>query len=78
MTDNGDTKDDVKVPEGEVGERLVKMFKTDEKDVSKFCRQPSPRLFQGLTSCVQMSLSWPPWARRFAWIPRKPPRDPKM
>lgn len=46
MTDNGDTKDDVKVPEGEVGERVVKMFKTDEKDVSKFCRQPFPRFFR--------------------------------
>ncbi|KAL3432373.1 translation protein SH3-like domain-containing protein [Aspergillus tetrazonus] len=32
MDDNGDTKDDVKVPEGEVGERINKMFKEEEKD----------------------------------------------
>lgn len=36
MTDSGDTKDDVKVPEGELGERLNRMFKEDEKDVSKY------------------------------------------
>lgn len=43
MTDNGDTKDDVKVPDGEVGEKVVRLFKVEEKDVSKSCRQPSPR-----------------------------------
>ncbi|CBF74882.1 hypothetical protein AN4015.2 [Aspergillus nidulans FGSC A4] len=32
MDDSGDTKDDVKVPEGEVGERINKMFKEEEKD----------------------------------------------
>ncbi|KAL4815157.1 translation protein SH3-like domain-containing protein [Aspergillus spinulosporus] len=32
MDDNGETKDDVKVPEGEVGERINKMFKEEEKD----------------------------------------------
>ncbi|KAL4765757.1 Eukaryotic translation initiation factor eIF-5A [Aspergillus foveolatus] len=32
MDDNGDTKDDVKVPEGEVGDRINKMFKEEEKD----------------------------------------------
>jgi translation initiation factor 5A len=36
MKDDGDTKDDVKLPEGEVGERLMKMFKEEEKDVSKY------------------------------------------
>lgn len=35
MTDSGDTKDDVKVPEGELGDRLNRMFKGEEKDVSK-------------------------------------------
>ncbi|KAL4780899.1 translation protein SH3-like domain-containing protein [Aspergillus varians] len=32
MDDNGSTKDDVKVPEGEVGERLIRMFREEEKD----------------------------------------------
>ncbi|KAL4810784.1 translation protein SH3-like domain-containing protein [Aspergillus unguis] len=32
MDDNGDTKDDVKLPENEVGDRIKKMFKEEEKD----------------------------------------------
>ena len=35
MGDDGDTKDDVKVPDGEVGEKIEKLFRTDEKDTSK-------------------------------------------
>ncbi|KAL1997272.1 hypothetical protein VTN49DRAFT_7304 [Thermomyces lanuginosus] len=34
MDDSGNTKDDVKLPEGEVGERITKMFKEEEKDVN--------------------------------------------
>ena len=34
MDDSGTTKDDVKVPDGEVGEKIIKLFKTDEKDTS--------------------------------------------
>lgn len=36
MSDNGDTKDDVKVPDGEVGEKIEKLFRSEEKDTSKF------------------------------------------
>lgn len=36
MSDDGDTKDDVKVPEGEVGDRIEKLFKQEEKDLSTF------------------------------------------
>jgi hypothetical protein len=35
MEENGDTKDDVKVPEGEVGDKINKLFKEEEKDTSK-------------------------------------------
>jgi hypothetical protein len=35
MGDDGDTKDDVKMPEGEVGEKIIRLFKTEEKDTSK-------------------------------------------
>jgi hypothetical protein len=35
MADDGETKDDVKVPEGEVGEKIEKLFTTEEKDTSK-------------------------------------------
>ncbi|ERT02625.1 eukaryotic translation initiation factor 5A-1 [Sporothrix schenckii ATCC 58251] len=34
MNDDGDTKDDVKLPEGEVGEKITKLFKTEEKDTN--------------------------------------------
>jgi translation initiation factor 5A len=32
MTSEGDTKDDVKMPEGEVGAKITKLFKEEEKD----------------------------------------------
>lgn len=35
MTDDGDTKDDVKVPDGEVGEKINRLFKEEEKDTSE-------------------------------------------
>lgn len=38
MADDGETKDDVKVPDGEVGEKIDKLFTTEEKDTSEFCR----------------------------------------
>ena len=34
MTDDGVTKDDVKLPEGEIGERINKLFKVEEKDTN--------------------------------------------
>lgn len=36
MNDDGDTKDDVKMPDGEIGDKINKLFKEDEKDTSKF------------------------------------------
>lgn len=35
MSDDGTTKDDVKVPDGEVGEKIEKLFRTEEKDTSE-------------------------------------------
>ena len=35
MSDDGATKDDVKSPEGEVGDKIEKLFRTEEKDTSK-------------------------------------------
>ena len=35
MSDDGATKDDVKSPDGEVGEKIEKLFRTEEKDTSK-------------------------------------------
>jgi translation initiation factor 5A len=36
MSDDGSTKDDVKVPEGEAGDKINKLFTEDGKDTSKF------------------------------------------
>ncbi|KAI9718565.1 MAG: translation initiation factor eIF5A [Candelaria pacifica] len=36
MSDDGDTKDDVKVPDGEVGDKIEKLFKVEEKDTSEW------------------------------------------
>jgi translation initiation factor 5A len=35
MSDDGSTKDDVKVPEGEVGDKINKLFTEESKDTSK-------------------------------------------
>ena len=35
MLDSGDTKDDVKVPDGEVGDKINKLFREEEKDTSE-------------------------------------------
>lgn len=47
MNDDGDTKDDVKVPDGEVGDKINKLFKDEEKDTSKLC--PSRLIHKRLT-----------------------------
>ena len=47
MNDDGDTKDDVKMPDGEVGEKINKLFRVDEKDTSKlfaiFSKKQEPK-----------------------------------
>lgn len=41
MTDSGDTKDDVKVPDNDVGEKINQMFLTEEKECSKLHQYPN-------------------------------------
>ena len=38
MLDDGSTKDDVKVPDNEIGERINKLFNEEQKDTSKLSR----------------------------------------
>ena len=45
MADDGETKDDVKVPDGEVGEKIDKLFTTEEKDTSEFHH---PKYYEGV------------------------------
>lgn len=40
MDDNGSTKDDVKVPDTEIGEKILRMFREEEKDCSKCTEYP--------------------------------------
>lgn len=35
MADNGDTKDDVKVPDGDVGDKIHKLFPEKETSMSR-------------------------------------------
>ncbi len=35
MSDDGSTKEDVKIPEGEVGEKISKLFTEEGKDTSE-------------------------------------------
>lgn len=59
MNDDGDLKDDVKMPDGEIGDKINRLFKTDEKDTSKFYRS-SPGIFRCLsyTSCSRACICW--------------------
>ena len=41
MSDDGSTKDDVKLPEGDVRTKINKLFTDDGKDTSKFWTSPS-------------------------------------
>ncbi|EKD15466.1 eukaryotic translation initiation factor eif-5a [Drepanopeziza brunnea f. sp. 'multigermtubi' MB_m1] len=34
MADDGETRDDVSVPDGEVGDKIIKLFQTEEKDTN--------------------------------------------
>lgn len=42
MDDNGGTKDDVKLPDGELGEKINRMFTEEGKDCSKYPTLCSP------------------------------------
>ena len=46
MADDGETKDDVKVPEGEIGEKIEKLFTVEEKDTSRCTQLRSGFLWQ--------------------------------
>lgn len=40
MSDDGETKDDVRMPDGEIGDKITRLFTTEEKDTSKPCTRP--------------------------------------
>ena len=73
MSDDGSLKDDVKMPDGEMGDKITKIFRTEEKETSTFHRCVSPCSLPGLTLSCQTSSSSRPWARRLLLKPRRPP-----
>ena len=72
MSDNGDTKDDVKVPEGEVGEKINKLFREEEKDTSMFYYS----LLAHMADIQQTSWSSLPWEKKLRLTPKRLLRDP--
>jgi hypothetical protein len=74
MTDDGETKDDVKMPDGEVGEKIQKLFVTEEKDTSmtRPCSKLALERIYGLITS-QTSLFLPPWASSPLLRPRRLP-----
>ena len=49
MNDDGDTKDDVKMPDGEVGEKINRLFRIEEKDTSECNPYQSNAILGGRT-----------------------------
>lgn len=41
IDDNGNEKNDVRMPDGEVGDKITKLFKTEEKDTSMLRHRPT-------------------------------------
>jgi hypothetical protein len=69
MSEDGNMKDDVKVPEGEIGQKIEKLFRDEEKDTSAYYFSNIEH--NKLLTVVQTSSSLPPWARRPPSTPRR-------
>lgn len=70
MSDDGTTKDDVKLPDGEVGDKVTKLFTEDGKDTSKLYTRASAGC---LLTPLQTSSSSLPWAKSVPSTPRRLP-----
>jgi hypothetical protein len=71
MSEDGTTKDDVKVPDGEVGDKINKLFTEESKDTSKIV-QVKIRGSRGLTTKQTLSFLLL-WVRRLPLTPRRLP-----
>lgn len=74
MSDDGSTKEDVKLPDGEVGDKISKLFTEEGKDTSKCC---NVRAICNVADQMQTSLFSLLWVRRLPLTPRRLPRLPK-
>lgn len=77
MDEDGSTKDDVKLPEGEIGDKIERMFREEEKDCSKWKSYYVTILNSASNHTLQTSLSSPPWVSSAAWMSRRLPRANK-
>ena len=74
MSDDGSTKDDVKVPDGEVGDKINKLFTEESKDTSKYYLVYPWYLLTVLQTSSSLLL----WARSVPLTPRKRPSPVKQ
>lgn len=64
MNDDGDLKDDVRMPDGEIGDKINKLFKVEEKDTSELLPCAWPADGHAPTSMLQVWLTLFP-SRRY-------------
>jgi hypothetical protein len=69
MSEDGNMKDDVKVPEGEIGQKIEKLFRDEEKDTSAYHLLNIEH--NKILTTFQTSSSLPPWVRRPPLTPRR-------
>ena len=69
MDDSGSSKDDIDLPEGEIGERIKKM-NAEGKDVSKCMVQYCQVVFADYVQPLSFSRLW---VRRSLWTAKKAP-----
>jgi len=74
MSEDGTTKDDVKNPDGEVGDKINKMFTEDGKDTSELTHVG---ISIPLLTKFQTSSSSLPWVKRSP-LTQRPPRAPRQ
>ena len=74
MDDSGATKEDIDLPEGEIGERIKKMH-AEGKDVSKCIVQCCQFVFADYVQPLSFSRLW---VRRSLWTARKAPNSGRM
>lgn len=70
MSDDGTTKDDVKIPDGECGDKIKKLFQDEGKDTSEL---HLTSYTNSDTDVYQTSSFSPPWARRSPLIAKRLP-----
>lgn len=64
MAEDGETKDDVRVPDGDIGDKINKLFTEEEKDTSKYCIAIFLLKLLANYHLFKMLSSLPPWVSK--------------